>query len=294
MKRKLSVLALGLILALVIVSCDGGYTDFMKSMGKNVMGNDESQVSTAVTSVEVSAENKTESSKLEESKTYGKEGSTVTINEGQTIKYKNSEGKETELFTVGKTNEGTQVIAVGDFALTLSDKVTTDVSSITAVLPPQDLSSVVETLESSGKDALLVELSKPITDETTKEAAQGTATLVKGLMEMTAGSMSDGTDEEVKKIVENVNKGLESNNLTMGDVVVLQAVTNIITASGNTVLETVDKLDKNEGDSVDAKTVLGDVYDDAMDTVFVLNNVSDSTSAFKGIDLTNIVNKFMK
>ncbi len=292
MKRKLSVLALGLILALVIVSCDGGYTGIMKFMGNNVMGNDTSQVSAAVTSVEVSAENKTESSKVE-SKTYGKEGSAVTIKEGQTIKYKNSDGEEKELFTVGKTDkEGEQVIAIGDFALTLKD-VKTDVSSITAVLPPQDLSSVVSTLESSGKDALLEELKKEITDEDTKVAAQGTATIVKGLMEMTSKNLGDNPDPEVTKIVDSVNEGLGSENLTMGDVVVLQAVTNILATSGGTVIDSVKKMDDSSGEKVDAKTVLGEVYDDAMTTVNVLKTVKDSTSAFKDVDLTNIMNKFM-
>lgn len=45
MKRKLSAMILGLFLALVIVSCDDGFTGIMKFMGKNVAGNDESQVS---------------------------------------------------------------------------------------------------------------------------------------------------------------------------------------------------------------------------------------------------------
>lgn len=291
MKRKLSVLALGLILALVIVSCDGGYTGIMKFMGNNVMGNDTSQVSAAVTSIEVSAENKTESSKVE-SKTYGKEGSAVTIKEGQTIKYKNSDGEEKELFTVGKADGDVQVIAIGDFAIKLED-VQTDVSSIEAVLPPQDLSSVVNTLGSSGKDALLEELKKEITDEDTKKAAKGTATIVKGLMEMTSKNLGDNPDPEVTKIVDSVNEGLGSENLTMGDVVVLQAVTNILATSGGTVIDSVKKMDDSSGEKVDAKTVLGEVYDDAMTTVNVLKTVKDSTSAFKDVDLTNIMNKFM-
>ncbi len=291
MKRKLSVLALGLILALVIVSCDGGYTGIMKFMGNNVMGNDTSQVSAAVTSVEVSAENKTESSKVE-SKTYGKEGSAVTIKEGQTIKYKNSDGEEKELFTVGKADGDVQVIAIGDFAIKLED-VQTDVSSIEAVLPPQDLSSVVNTLGSSGKDALLEELKKEITDEDTKKAAKGTATIVKGLMEMTSKNLGNNPDPEVTKIVDSVNEGLGSENLTMGDVVVLQAVTNILATSGGTVIDSVKKMDDSSGEKVDAKTVLGEVYDDAMTTVNVLKTVKDSTSAFKDVDLTNIMNKFM-
>lgn len=289
MKRKLSVIVLGLILALVIVSCDGGYTGIMKFMGKNVLGNDESQVATAVTSVEVSAENKTESTTIEK----GTKKGDVTLSSGQTIKYKNSDGEEKELFTVGKTENGDQVIAVSDFALTLKG-VKTDVSSIKAILPPQDLSSVVETLESSGKDALLKELSKTITDETTREAAEGTATLMKGLIEVAGNSLGNDADPEVVKIVDSVKEGLDSEDLTMGDVVVLQALTNIITTSGNTVLDAVDKMDKGKGESVDAKTVLGDVYDDAMKTVYVLKTVKDSTSAFKEVDLTNIMDKFMK
>lgn len=288
MKRKLSVLALGLILALVIVSCDGGYTGIMKFMGKNVLGNDESQVSAAVTSVEVSAENKTESTNI----TTGTKKGDVTLTSGQTITYKNSDGEETELFTVGKAEDAVQVIAIGDYAIKL-EGVKTDVSSIKAVLPPQDLSSVVSTLESSGKDALLEELKKEITDEDTKEAAQGTATIVKGLMEMTSKNLGDNPDPEVKKIVESVNEGLGSENLTMGDVVVLQAVTNILTTSGGTVIDSVKKMDDSSGDAIDAKTVLGDVYDDAMKTVNVLKTVKDSTSAFKEVDLTSIMNKFM-
>ncbi len=288
MKRKLSVLALGLILALVIVSCDGGYTGIMKFMGNNVMGNDTSQVSAAVTSVEVSAENKTESTTIES----GTKKGDVTLTSGQTIKYKNSDGEEKELFTVGKADGDVQVIAIGDFAIKLED-VQTDVSSIEAVLPPQDLSSVVNTLGSSGKDALLEELKKEITDEDTKKAAKGTATIVKGLMEMTSKNLGDNPDPEVTKIVDSVNEGLGSENLTMGDVVVLQAVTNILATSGGTVIDSVKKMDDSSGEKVDAKTVLGEVYDDAMTTVNVLKTVKDSTSAFKDVDLTNIMNKFM-
>ncbi len=291
MKRKLSAMILGLFLALVIVSCDDGFTGIMKFMGKNVAGNDESQVSAAVTSVEVSDDNKT-TAKEENNKKINKD---VTLTTAKTITYTNADGKETELFTVGTTDNSKKVIAVGEFALELNDKVETDITTIEAILPPQDLTEVVNTLESSGKDALLTALSKPITDDNTKKAAEGTVTLVKALLETTELSMSDSTDSEVKTLVEDVQKGLsKSEDLTMGDVVVLQALTNVITSSGNAVLDAVDKMNKDEGDSVDAKTVLGDVYDDTMKTVNVLNTVSGSTSAFKDLNLTNIVNKFMK
>ncbi len=291
MKRKLSAMILGLFLALVIVSCDDGFTGIMKFMGKNVAGNDESQVSAAVTSVEVSDDNKT-TAKEEDNKKINKD---VTLTTAKTITYTNADGEEKELFTVGTTDNNKKVIAVEEFALVLNDKVKTDITTIEAILPPQDLTEVVNTLESSGKEALLTALSKPITDDNTKKAAEGTVTLVKALLETTELSMSDSTDSEVKTLVEDVQKGLsKSEDLTMGDVVVLQALTNVITSSGNAVLDAVDKMNKDEGDSVDAKTVLGDVYDDTMKTVNVLNTVSGSTSAFKDLNLTNIVNKFMK
>ena len=289
MKRKLSAMILGLFLALFIVSCDDGFTGIMNFMGKNVAGNDESQVSTAVTSIEVSDDNKTTAT--DES---NKEiNDNVTLESAKTITYTNADGEKTELFTVGETSAKEKVIAVGGFALKLDEKVTTDITTIKAILPPQDLTEVVNTLESSGKEALLSALSKPITDKNTKEAADGTVTLVKALLETTELSMGDSTDSEVKKLVDDVQKGLnESKDLTMGDVVVLQSLTNVLTSSGNDVLEAVDKM--NDGGDVDAKEVLSGVYDEAMKTVNVLNTVSGSTSAFKDLNLTNIVNKFMK
>ena len=79
-------------------------------------------------------------------------------------------------------------------------------------------------------------------------------------METTELSMGESTDSEVKKLVYDVQKGLnESKDLTMGDVVVLQSLTNVLTSSGNDVLEAVDKM--NDGGDVDAKEVLSGVYD---------------------------------
>ncbi len=294
MKRKILCLALCALLAFALVSCEGGLTGIMAAMGKNILGNDDSLVTSAVSSVTVSDENKTTSTK-ETNKDVGD----VTISEGQTISYKDNEGNVTELFTVGKTTDDKKVIAVGDFALTLDASVKADVDKIEAVLPPQDLTEVVNTLEGSGKDALLTNLAKPIEDENTKEAAKGTATLVQALLETSQSAVDGESDAEIKNTLSSVTEKLEKgkDDLTMGDVVVLQALTNILTTSGTEILKTVDKAtsdSQSESTESEVKDVVNGVYDDAMKTVTIINNVSESTSVFKGMDLTTIVNKLMK
>ncbi len=302
MKQKITIALLALVLITALVSCDN-ISSIMSKMGENIAGTDETYVAEAAESVKVAEEDKTKAEKAENTKV----GET-TLTTSTKITYsdkKDGEGKE--LITVGvKTGEdgkNVQVIAIGETAVSLPDTITADIAGITSLLPPKDLKEITAVFDGAGKGKLVEKLNTPITDEATLEAAKGTATLIQGLMESASIAIGDDENNKAKELVDSIVTGLKESldpekekDLTMGDVIVLQAITNIITDASEEVL-TLMSSDKNDGTSSDSteKTeksptaLLDKANDSIMETVSILNNVSEATSAFSGLDLETLV-----
>ena len=262
MKRKLLSVLLIISLVFLLFSCDGSIVDIMKKMGNNVAGVNNEAVTNAVESVAV----KKDSIKYD------------TSNGVKKFTYKNEEGKDTELFSVGKNSNN--IIAITyDENTTLSlelTKATGNLSEVKSVLPPQSLDTILSTLDGNGKDELLKKLNESISDETTKKAAQGTKKVLLALIEQ----CNDSTDENdiVDKIIKNM-KG--DGELTVGDLIVLQSMTNVIADATSAVIGIV-----KEGKFDNAKKLLDSAYDTVVTTASIINSVSGTTTILNGIDLS--------
>lgn len=307
MKRKLSSLILALLLVVTLISCDAAVS-VMGAMGNNILGVDKSTLNSAVESVKVTE--KPEVTELS-GDDLNVNGST-TLNEGKTISYKNSEGKDVELFKVGKTTSDAQVVIIAGTPITVSNDV--DVVSIVSILPPQDLTAVADALGSSGKakEAMLAELNKTISDEDTKESAKGTATILRAILGLVntsskssssaSASITRGEGEEVStddalSLVNIVKKNLDEalkdpDKLTMGDVVVLQAFTNVLTT-----------LEEEAGELVSALTGGSSNWSSLLDTILkksetlinqtinILSSATGTSSIFKNAGVSELISK---
>lgn len=300
MRTKIFHVLIALVMITSLVACDN-VSDIMNKMGNNIAGVDEEYAEQAAESTKVTEEEKTKAETSENIKV----GET-TLTTSTKISYTDkADGTEKELITVGKktTEDGkeVQVVAIGEYAISLPETVTADIAGITALLPPKDLKEITAVFDGAGKEILIETLSKPVTDKTTLEAAKGTATLVQGLLEVASGVIGDDEEDSTKVLVNTITSGikdsLDENNekeLTMGDVIVLQAVTNIISDASEEVLSLVNT-DEQEGSEdgekadVNPTVLLEKANDSIMETVSILNNVGDAASAFSGIDLETVI-----
>ncbi len=302
MKRKFMTALAALVLCLSIVSCDA-MVNIMGRMGGNVLGADTKQVEAAVESVKVSEENETKKKEVaageDEKKTIGG----TEVSSGSTFTYRDGDD-DVELYSVGKTSDGSPVIGIGSTGgVTLSktsDETREALDKIETVLPPQDISLITAALEGSGKAETLEKLGKPIEDEATKKAAEGTKTVIVALLENAQFTPAEDADEKTKKASEVVNTILENltkkdetgeaKDLTMGDLIVLQTITNVISDSSSSVIEVFS----GEGDSSKAvEDVLDKANDSLVGTASILNTVSGTTTMFEGVDLEKLIGMVM-
>lgn len=302
MKVKIFTALLALVLCLSLVSCDA-VVNIMGRMGGNILGADTKQVEAAVESVKVSEENETKKKDV----TAGDDGKSkiggTEVKSGSTFTYKDGDD-DVELYSVGKTEGGEPVIGIGSSgAVTLpktTDETKKALDKIETVLPPQDISLITSALEGSGKAETLEKLSKPIEDEATKKAAEGTKTVIVALLENAKFEASEDADEKTKKASEVINTILdnltkkdeegETKDLTMGDLVVLQTITNVISDSSSSVLEVFS----GDGDTSKAvEDVLDKANDSLVGTASILNTVSGTTTMFEGVDLEKLIGMVM-
>ncbi len=302
MKRKFMTALAALVLCLSIVSCDA-MVNIMGRMGGNVLGADTKQVEAAVESVKVSEENETKKKEVaageDEKKTIGG----TEVESGSTFTYRDGDD-DVELYSVGKTADDKTVIGIGSSgAVTLSktsDETREALGKIETVLPPQDISLITAALEGSGKAETLEKLGKPIEDEATKKAAEGTKTVIVALLENAQFTPAEDADEKTKKASEVVNTILENltkkdetgeaKDLTMGDLIVLQTITNVISDSSSSVIEVFS----SDGDTSKAvEDVLDKANDSLVGTASILNTVSGTTTMFEGVDLEKLIGMVM-
>ncbi len=302
MKRKFMTALAALVLCLSIVSCDA-MVNIMGRMGGNVLGADTKQVEAAVESVKVSKENETKNKEVSAGDDGKKTIGGTEVSSGSTFTYRDGDD-DVELYSVGKTSDGSPVIGIGSTGgVTLSktsDETREALGKIETVLPPQDISLITAALEGSGKAETLEKLGKPIEDEATKKAAEGTKTVIVALLENAQFTPAEDADEKTKKASEVVNTILENltkkdetgeaKDLTMGDLIVLQTITNVISDSSSSVIEVFS----GEGDSSKAvEDVLDKANDSLVGTASILNTVSGTTTMFEGVDLEKLIGMVM-
>lgn len=303
-KRILSaVLAVALVLSLV--SCEQAM-NIMGKMGNNVAGVDTAKVETAVQSVTVSEEKKTEVETKTQKTIDDKE-----VENASTFKYTSDDGEAKELYTVGTTKkaDGTtdkNVLGIGGSLIEIPEDSNVDLSEVKSVLPPQDISSISENLSSSNKEETLKMLDAVVEDTTTKEAAEGTKKVVQVLLEAADDLIDDDSTAESskksKEIIETVLTNMENadSEIKMGDVVVLQALTNLICEAPDEIASIVKSKDTSSSadeEKISTKDAATKLLEEANDTIIataeILNTVSSSTTIFEGIDLSTLVGLVM-
>lgn len=192
---------IALVLITALISCDN-ISSIMKKMGENVAGTDETYVAEAAERTKVAEEDKTKAEKTENTKI----GETTLTTSTKITYTDKKDGNEKELITVGiKTEEGgkeVQVIAIGETSISLPGTISADVAGITSLLPPKDLKDITAIFDSTGKEKLVEMVNTPVTDETTLEAAKGTATLIQGLMETVSIAIGNDETNKAKTLVD--------------------------------------------------------------------------------------------
>ncbi len=310
MKRKISGLILALLLIVTLISCDAAIS-VMGAMGNNILGVDKSKLNSAVDSVKVSK--KTEMTELEGDDLKANESTTLEKG-AKAFNLEDSDGEKLSI-KVGKSN-GEQVLVIEGQVIPVSTDV--DLLDIVSILPSQDLTAVADALGSSGKskEAMLAELNKTVTDENTKESARGTAIILRAILgladsstsssesssrSLTRGDEGNATTGEVLDIIGTVKKNLDAalegpEKLTMGDVVVLQVFTNVVSVLADDVATLMDALTGKGG--TDMSAVLNDIYKKDMalinQTINILASASGTSSILKGAGVSELISQLTK
>ena len=308
MKRKMLSAVLAVALVLSLISCDD-VVDMMGKMGNSLAGVDKAQVETAVKSVTVSEEKKT-TVETSTKKTINDK----TVEKASTFKYESDDGEKKELYTVGTTKDESgnekNVLGIGGSLIEVPTESKVDLSTVTSVLPPQDLSQLSENLSGSNKEETLKQLTNKVEDSGTKEAAEGTKAVVQVLLEVADGMIDEDNEAESskksKEVVKTVLTNMEKKEtpMTMGDVVVLQALTNLISKAPDAIAEVVSSKDTSSsstgtaGESSSSSTdatvkLLDEANDTIIETAQILNTVSSSTTIFEGLDLSTLMGLLM-
>lgn len=295
--KKILTIMMVLFLIITLSSCDEAVS-FMGKMGTNVMGVDKEQVSKAIESTKVTEDKKpnTESASGStftfEHPTYGP--LTGELGEGSKT-HTIGEGEDTTTITTGKANingEEVNVLGIGDTILPLTNS-KTDLSSVETILTPQDLSELTSSLEGAGKSEAIEELKKPVEDEDTKKAAEGTKKIVNALLEEAIGQ--SGIDPESEELSETEQLLVDLQNslsdpekeMTYADVAVLQALTNVLIPNVNDIAGAVAGNEEEQSNAVD--NLLENANDSLIELVSVANNVKDATSVFSSLDLSSVI-----
>lgn len=255
MRKILSLLAIFAIL-FSLSSCDG-MIDFMGKMGQNVMGMDTSKATQAVESAKVSEDDLgTKEDLVKEDTTTGQ--ATITIG-GNSIEVPKE--KVEGVFTILPE---------------IKDTVVSDIAAAT---------------KNSESTAVLVEeMSKPVENEV-KEAAKGTATIMKAVLNTYKDKISDAVgdneiagavNEAISSLSESLTTIANATDVSSGDVVTLQLIQSFATDVASAVDNTTGKIQEEK---------LSELFD-SVNTFATITSSLGSASCFD-FDLTDIINAAM-
>mgnify|MGYP001123424390 CR=1 FL=1 len=182
----------------------------------------------------------------------------------------------------------------------LDEDLTVEDLGIESFLTPQDpneqgkLKDNVETALGSDKEkqALADELKKPAEDDA-KEAAAGTVALLDALLDsiLDDDDGGDGPPDEVKEILKDLLPGLEDEkDLTQGDVLMLQLITDIVGNAARTLKDGFD----GDDDELDMEAVMP-VINDILFAAMVADELGGSMSLdFSGFSsLSALISGFL-
>ena len=225
MKRILTIL-LAVMMLFSFTGCDpdgrAKLAGYMGKMGQNVLGADTSDVDNVVKDTQLSVED------IIPKPVVG--GESVSVTENVSLKAEtNTEGKVVTKVTITGLDVAVEVEG-----------------EVEAVLPPmkskdQTIKNIGNSIKNEEKKAELIkQMKEPVTDASVKEAAKGTAIIMKSALQQVSDQLPQGSEipPAVKDSLKNVSESLEAissnpDTVTQADVVTLQLV--------NSFVETVAK-----------------------------------------------------
>lgn len=222
-----------------------------------------------------------------------------------------------------KFGEGYNAVVVGSYSLPVADE---DVSKLETVLPPQDLTEVAKSLEGTTKDKVVEKLNEKVTEDSTRKAAVGSATLVKSAMNIFAKNDSSESDKKsdtsdstrasvtdtsaaegetpdlktvLEKVKENINDVGNGEKLTNGDVLIMKALTNVIVVASDhfeQIQNIMREYSKNNesGMSAEAAALMNEVVDTVLQTLNIFVASCNSSSIFGNLGLDKLASQALQ
>lgn len=273
-------------LLFLLFSCDSSVTALMKKMGNNIAGVDSEEVTSAVESINVK-EGEIKSEKKSSVKALIDNVETTV--DATSFSYLEA-GEEVELFTVGKRTEyNDNIFGIGKFFVALASE-DVDLSSVTSVLPPKSLDEITSTLSGNGKSEMIRKFGEKISDEATRSAADGTKKVIQAILE-TFVPKDDKDDDKTGKILNSVISNMKSktaDDLTTGDLIVLQTVTNVIAGASSSVMELL------EGNMDKISSLMNTAYDSIVSTAVIFNSLDGTSTILGDVDMTGLLGSLIK
>lgn len=293
MKRTVHLILI-LVIILILPSCDA-FVSLTGAMGKNITGFNKEEADLIVDTLTVD-------SPAERDDMDGKDIGGLTFKKGKAFHYIDSDGETRDFIILGIGNEGYSVIAWKEWAVRVAKADNLDLSEVEDILVPSDLTILSALLSSSAGDYVLSRLSEKVEDEMTLRAAQGTIRTLDAVLNFIS-ILSFIPNEKAKAICEyasDLRVKIERNNdITWGDVVVLDVLTNLCTKAPEEIMKFLKESEKAETESESVSKMLNELLDDMYDFLFesveILNRVSGTTGVFRGASITKLISAcFMK
>ncbi len=294
MKRTVHLILI-LMIILSIPSCDA-FVSLTGAMGKNIIGFNREEADLIVDTLTV--ESPAESEDIEKGEIIGG----IKFEAGKRFYYTDNDGETRDFIILGKGTEGYSVIAWKEWAVRVAKADDRDLSKVEDILVPTDLTILSALLSSSAGDYVLSRLSGKVEDETTLEAAEGTIRTLDAVLDFIS-ILSFIPNEKAKAICEYASdlrgKIERDNDITWGDVVVLDVLTNLCTKAPEEIIKFLKESEETEKEPETVSQMLNDLLDDMYDFLFesveILNRVSGTTGVFRGASITKLISVcFMK
>ncbi len=283
-----------IMVSLLLSSCDA-FVSLTGAMGKNIIGFNKEEADLIVDSLTIESEAERDDMK-------GVKIDSFEFVEGKKFLYTDNDGETREFIILGKGTENYSVIGWGKWVVRVAKADTLDLSKVEDILVPSDLTILSALLSSSAGDYVLSRLSEKVEDETTLTAARGTIKTLDAVLNFIS-ILSFIPNEKAKAICEyasDLKKKIErDNDITWGDVVVLDVITNLCAKAPEEIMKFLKESEKAETESESVSQMLNvlldDMYDFLFEAVEMLNRVSGTTGVFRGTSITKLISAcFMK
>ncbi len=294
MKQTIRLFFIIIMVSLLLSSCDA-FVSLTGAMGKNIIGFNKEEADLIVDSLTIESEAERDDMK-------GVKIDSFEFVEGKKFLYTDNDGETREFIILGKGTENYSVIGWGKWVVRVAKADTLDLSKVEDILVPSDLTILSALLSSSAGDYVLSRLSEKVEDETTLTAARGTIKTLDAVLNFIS-ILSFIPNEKAKAICEyasDLKKKIErDNDITWGDVVVLDVITNLCAKAPEEIMKFLKESEKAETESESVSQMLNvlldDMYDFLFESVELLNRVSGTTGVFRGTSITELISAcFMK